>query len=317
MNGEKDEIIARAAEWHASTGHDDMDWDGFTRWLEADPRHRVAYDEVALTDALVGEHRQLLQPAAPAANDDEPVAGGVTARRGAGWKLWSGLAIAASLAALVALPRLLVDDGAVYQTQAASRSIALADGSTIVLAPRSRLEVGAGQQQITLNGGAWFDIRHDPGRALTISAGGARISDIGTRFDVQDTAGQLRVAVAEGTIRVSAAALARPVELAAGRGLTFDPRRGTVLLGTVRAEDAGAWRSGRLSYDSAPLALVAADIARYSGVEIVVAAPLRDRRFSGTLIVGNGETALRDLSQLMGIGLAGGDGDYRLVAGAR
>ena len=320
MNREEQDIIAEAAAWHAASNRDDMDWDGFTLWLEADPRHRSAYDEVALSDALLDEHRDAVRPASPAANDDEEdaaVAAVPSVRRGGRWKLWSGLAVAASLAGLLVLPMFRADEAMIYQTRSASRSIALDDGSTIMLAPHSRLEVGGGQREVALNGGAWFDIRHDPDRALTITVGGARISDIGTRFDVQDAAGRLRVAVAEGTVRVSADALARPVDLAAGRGLTLDPQSGTALIGAVAAEDAGAWRSGRLSYDSVPLTLVAADIARYSGVKVAVAPLLRDRRFSGTLIVGNGETALRDLSQLMGIGLAGGDGAYRLVARSR
>lgn len=321
MNGADESINAEAIRWHVQSAHDDMDWDGFTRWLEADDRHRTAYDEVALTDMLIGDHADLLRTGAVAANDDAPAyhedLGDIppSPRRVAGWKLWSGIAMAASLAAVVALPRFVEEDSIVYQTQAASRSIALSDGSRVILAPRSSLKVGSGQQ-IALNGAAWFDIRHDPARQMTITAGGATISDIGTQFDIQDTAGKLRVVVAQGAVRVASDQFAT-LELPAGRGLTVDRQSGAATVRSIATEDAGAWRSGRLSYESESLALVAADIGRYAGIRIAVSQPLQDRRFSGTLIVGNGETALRDLSQLMDISIVGGDGAYRLVARQR
>ena len=64
---------------------------------------------------------------------------------------------------------------------------------------------------------------------------------------------------------------------------------------------------------SAPLALVAADLSRYAGVKVNVADALRNRQFSGTLVIGNGEAALRDLSRLMGVELSlAAHGAYRL-----
>jgi transmembrane sensor len=61
-----------------------------------------------------------------------------------------------------------------------------------------------------------------------------------------------------------------------------------------------------------PLPLVAADISRYAGVEVEVAPSLRDREFSGTFVIGDGEAALRDLSRLMGLSVAQHSGRYRL-----
>ena len=57
---EHDRIIEQAAAWHVASSDDAIDWDGFTAWLEADPRHRTAYDEIALTDAVVLDHRDIL-----------------------------------------------------------------------------------------------------------------------------------------------------------------------------------------------------------------------------------------------------------------
>lgn len=81
---------------------------------------------------------------------------------------------------------------------------------------------------------------------------------------------------------------------------------------SVTADSIGEWRNGRLSYVSMPLALVAADLSRYAGVKVTMANELRGRQFSGTLVIGDGEAALRDLSQVLGLALDRDSGGYRL-----
>ncbi len=329
MNGDDNAILAEAAAWHAASAHDDMDWEGFTAWLEANPRHRTAYDEVALTDAALEEHREPLRRAAEAADPLAPpvaapptVATPVAAANDGespsrvvfgGWKRWAGGAIAASLVAVLAVPQLRQPVPVVYETQDVAQAVTLTDGSTVMLAPHSRLTVeGRSQDRMALAGGAWFDIRHDPDRPLAIEAGGVEISDIGTRFDVQSGDAGVRVKVADGEVKVSADALAGPIHLSRGRSLLFDKAEGTALVTSVTADSIGEWRNGRLSYVSMPLALVAADLSRYAGVKVTMANELRGRQFSGTLVIGDGEAALRDLSQVLGLALDRDSGGYRL-----
>ena len=313
MNRDDEQILSEAVHWHLASGDDAMDWDGFTAWLEADPRHRVAYDEVALAASMVDEHRDALQqdnaptpmPAPRTAEVVRPVFGGRLR--------WAGFAIAATLAAIMVVPRFTAPAPQIYETTGTARHIALADGSSVLLAPRSRLTVeGRGQDHMALSGGALFDIRHDPSRQLAITAGGVTISDIGTRFDVQAQDADVRVAVVEGKVEVSADSLAAPVRLAAGKALAFDATAGTAFVAPILAANVGSWQDGRLTYDNARLALVAADLRRYAGVTVEVPTALRSRRFSGTLIVDDGEAALRDLVQLMGLRLDGRPGAWRV-----
>ncbi|MDE8653922.1 FecR family protein [Novosphingobium album (ex Liu et al. 2023)] len=315
MNRLDDDILTQAAAWHIASDDDAMDWDGFTRWLEADPRHRAAYDQVALGDALLIEHRHAITPAAVRVEIGHADDARETIVRPAiaGWRRWAGAAIAASLAAALLLPQVMTPSPEVYQTTASAQRITLDDGSSVLLAPRSELRVaGRAQDRMALNGGALFDIRHDPDRQLEIAAGDVRISDIGTRFDVRADGARVRVEVGEGRVEVGSDALAAPVRLDAGKALLFDGKAGTATVAAVRSEDVGAWHAGRLSYDSAPLSLVAADLARYAGVTVKVPDELAGRRFSGTLILGNGDAALRDLSQVMGLDLRRDGGGYRL-----
>lgn len=316
MSRDEDTIIAEAAAWHAASLHDDMDWDGFTLWLEADPRHNAVYEELALADAVLAEHRDTLRAAPDAAteaandSEDSTVVRPIFGR----WQRWAGAAIAASLVAVLAIPQFLTSSQA-YHTGAASQTIALADGSQVILAPRSSLTIeGRGQDHMMLEGGAWFDIRHNPSRTLQIDAGGVTVGDIGTTFDIQASGGQTRIEVGTGQVFVTGQALSAPIKLAQGRVLVFDGKAGTALVAPVATDAIGEWRSGRLSFDSAPLALVAADLSRYAGVQVTVPAALGERQFSGTLVIGNGEAALRDLSQLMDLELGRGAGGYRLGA---
>jgi len=121
------------------------------------------------------------------------------------------------------------------------------------------------------------------------------------------------VSVAQGRVSVSSPNLTAPVVLTQGRGLLYDGSAGTAVIAPVAVAAVGEWRAGRLTYAGAPLALVAADVARYAGTTVTVDPSLAERKFSGSLALGDGEAAVRDLSQLMALDLVrDGRGGYRL-----
>lgn len=309
MTGADETIFAEAADWHLASARDDIDWGGFTAWLEADPRHRSAYDEIALADAALEQHRDVLAPLVRETEKAAPVAR--FGRRK--WPIWTGAALAASLAAVPILPQITAPQPETFSSGAAPLTVALEDGSSVLLAPHSRLTLaGRHKDQLALTGGAYFAIRHDPDRQLAIDAGSLEIGDIGTRFDVQTNGKAVRVEVSEGQLEVHGDALGETVRLRAGRRLLFDPAHRLASVAPVTAADVGEWREGRLTYDAAPLTLVASDLARYAGVTVSLAPGLAERRFSGTLSIRDGNAAVRDLAQLMGLKLSRGAGAYRL-----
>ncbi|WP_338465582.1 FecR domain-containing protein [Novosphingobium sp. ZN18A2] len=314
-----DRILSQAAAWHVATVHDDMDWDAFTAWLEEGARHAAAYAEVAEADALVEEHSEhLAQLDLQPPTQDTDAAVSYPRNLSRRWFAGGMVAAIAAAVAILVVPSLRGKPDSIYETAASARTIALTDGSTVRLAPHSRLAVsGDDPAHLALAGGAWFDVRHDPSRHMRIAAGPATISDIGTRFDVQTTPSTVRVGVAEGALRVTSGDLAQPVALHAGQALTFDAGAHRAAVRSAARDDIGAWRSGRLTYEDAPLALVAGDLGRYAGVSVRVASGLEDRHFSGTLVIGDGAAAIRDLSQLMGLSLGRDAGGYRLGPAAR
>lgn len=309
-----DRITEEAALWHQALQADDPDWEGFTLWLEADPAHREAYDAVALIDDAIDRQRSRLAEIPLSAGKEKRAP---LSRRA--WVIWAGGAAAAALALFVAVP--MIDPGEAvsvdYRTGTGqTREIALADGSHVTLGPSSHLAIsGDRQEEMALEGGAWFDIRHDPDRRLVIAAGDHRISDIGTKFDLLALHGHVRVAVAEGKVMVVAAeGSAQPVELAAGHSLTIDRRAHVAHVVDSDSSEMGSWRNGQLVYNNAPLSLVAADVSRYVGREVSVSADLRDRRFSGVLKAGDGADLVSELGDLMELEAEREGGGLRLVS---
>lgn len=304
-------VIDAALGWHAALAHDDADWNGYMDWLEADPCHRVAFDSIALTDRAVSDHRAELATLMAAQTAPFPAQ-----RRFGRLATFGGIGVAAALALMLALPMPWTQqvDQQLGTGVGQSRTIALADGIAVTLAPSSAIVVhGKDAQSIDLSKGeAFFDVRHDPSRTLTVAAGKYRISDIGTRFSV--SAGEVfRVGVSDGVVSVSSTAAADAVQVKAGQQLIG--AAGALSMSRVAKDDVGSWQKGRLTYSDAPIALVAADISRYVGKTIKVDPALEASHFSGTLAIGDGSKLLSDLSQLMDVAIRP-EGNSILIAPA-
>lgn len=293
-------IIDRAIAWQQAVTAGDADWAALTQWLEADPRHAKAFDEVALLDEAVDRHHAAIATILPRERSAEAA----PARRRIGWRWITGGGLAAVLAVVVAVPMLqqaAETEPVVYTSQPGHmRDVALADGSHITLSAASRISVGDSQHTIALDSGAaWFDVPHNPGRQLTVTAAGYRITDIGTRFSVEAEGGRVIVAVAEGRVTVDPP-IGDTVTLAAGQRLAGAIDTAPVV-SAVATQSIGAWRAGRLVYNDAPLGMVAADISRYRGAPVVVDPSLEGRRFSGVLVIGDGSTLVSDLAGVAGL----------------
>jgi transmembrane sensor len=303
-------IIEEAAGWLTRQQRDDMDWGAFTAWLEADPRNRQAYDEVALIDARLDACREALleegETSSPEpANDREPVRWG----RLAGW---GGGALIGGLALLLAIQpashELPVRD---YRSpQGKSVEVALGDGTRIVLAPASHLAVQG--DQLALEGIGYFDVPHQPGRSLTIRAGDFQVTDIGTRFSLENEPEGVSVEVAEGSLSVASEMLPKAIALTTGHGMAADKASGTVRLTRVQPQQVAIWRTGKIQFDQVPLALVVRDISRYSGEKVTVDPAIAGNTFSGVIAIDDGASSARALAQILSLNAKSVDGGVRL-----
>jgi transmembrane sensor len=307
------DVMDQAVAWHMALEQDDADWDGYIRWLEADPLHRDAYDAVSLVMKTVDDQRAGIADLLAAQAAAPPP-------RRRHWRAlaFAGGGMAAALAFLVAVPVIRAPSTMMtYTAQGSdSRAIDLANGVRVTLSPASSIVVqgkDAGQVELS-RGEAFFDVRHDPNRSLTVTAGGYSISDIGTRFSVNLAGTAFRVGVSEGAISVASPGSGQPVRVAAGYQLVGG-EDGQKLSSVVPAE-VGSWRAGRLSYSDAPLALVLADIARYSNKRVEVDPSLENRHFSGVLVIGDGSKLVEDLATVIGAQLQAEGDVVRLSAAA-
>lgn len=306
-----DDIIGRAAQWHAAQANDAMDWDAFTTWLEASPRHRAEFDRVALLDHAIGQQRAAIAERLPDGEAGKP-------RR---WiRLGAGGAVAAALALVIGLPMMRTTDPVPlsYRTGVGqTRSVTLRDGAQVILASASSLTVlDARSDRLALQGSAYFNVPHRPDRTLSIAAGDFAIHDIGTRFAVVADGPRVRVEVADGVVSIGSPHLAAPIELRAGKRFSGDSALGSARLASVASDDVGSWRSGQLRYSGVPLLLVADDLGRYTGHVVRVDGAAANREFTGVLTIGDGSKLVGTVAGIMGLQVRAAAGGERLAVRA-
>jgi transmembrane sensor len=303
-----DELMQQAAHWHAATRREDCDWLAFTEWLEAAPRHRLAYEEVALLEEHIARHAGALRAitATPAPRRH--------AGRWAAAAAFVALAAAGWLAYRV-LPGWFAAESRVFTAQAQGSQVTLEGGVQVQLAPGSTLTVaGRRGQQLALRGGAWFDVPHDPRRELAISAGNYLLRDIGTRFELVSEGALLKVAVTDGEVAVVLPGDGAAVRLPAGRRLLVAGDPPIAEYGDVAATDVAGWREGRLVFRNEPMSLVAAQLGRHAGLDITVDTAVARRRFSGVLTLGANARPVEQLADIMGLRAERTGAAVRLVA---
>ena len=88
-------------------------------------------------------------------------------------------------------------------------------------------------------------------------------------------------------------------------------------VGRAEAGEIGGWREGRLTYSSAPIARVAADLSRSLGVTVEAAPEVAARPFSGLIVVdADAERLMPRVAALLGVEARRAGIGWRLTAAA-
>jgi transmembrane sensor len=303
-----------ALSWAARIRDPDFDdWDAHGDWLSSDPAHPALYHTAALAleDGLAALDSRPATGLAPAGNDNVAAAPGSSRRFT--WPLAGGLAIAASLVALVLLPRATSPREMLLQTaQGETREARLPDGSTLVLNGGSALRFrSSGARLATLERGeAYLRVVRDPAHPFTLVAGASTFRDVGTAFDVALDGDAVRLAVGEGAVAFDPDGQNVPVM--AGRMIRVSADRAQiedVAPGTV-----GAWRDGRLVYRDAALDRIAVDLSRSLGEDVRVEPAMRQRRFTGVILLGGDHQRIVDqLARPLGLSAVRQKTGWRIV----
>lgn len=271
------------------------DWDGFADWLAEDPANNAAYDAVASLDRDLDALPTAPKPAVAIVPE---------ARSRIPRRAWFGGAIAAALVAAIALPNLglLGDPNRIETAPGEQRTLELADGSRIEINGASVVTLDEDRPRFARleSGEAMFHVVHRDDDPFVVEAGGAKIVDLGTAFNVVRRSRQTSVAVSEGIVVYNPDR--QNVRMLAGQGI--DARDGDKAAPEVRPIDVanvGGWRSGLLVYTGTPLPVVAEDLERTAGMKVTIAPPAAELSFRGALIIDKdrGRT-IADLAALSG-----------------
>jgi transmembrane sensor len=269
------------------------DWDGFTRWLESDPAHLAAYDAAIEDDAWAAELF---------AHEPKPLPAPAQRPRRR-WQ-FAGGAIAAAIAAVGGWAVLDRDSPPerIATAPGEHRTIDLADGSRVVLNGGTRVTIDRDTpRHVELaQGEALFEVRHDASDPFVVVAGGTRLVDAGTVFNVVQDGGALDVAVSEGAVIYEPGP--SEIRLDAGAALSRASADAAPVVSKASPQSVGSWRTGELQFRNASLEDVARDLSRNIGQPIQVRSGARAKPFSGTLpLRGRPEEVLANIGPLIGV----------------
>jgi transmembrane sensor len=207
-----------------------------------------------------------------------------------------GIAASVLLAMASVLAWHLMPRGPAYHTEiGALQAVPLPDGSRVTLNTNTALRVNVTPSERRVNldrGEAYFEVAKDPNRPFVVQAGDKRVVAVGTQFSVRRENNELRIFVAEGTVRLESAEASRtgqtgaataaggnasvehPILLPAGSIARAEADNVLVReKPVIEVEQLLSWRTGHLVFDKTPLADAAAEFNRYNTRKIVIQDP--------------------------------------------
>jgi ferric-dicitrate binding protein FerR (iron transport regulator) len=215
---------------------------------------------------------------------------GATSRpvsRGTWWTRYAASVIASVAAAAVLVGvwqwrthanggRALV--AAEYATLPGQRAdIHLADGSSVLLGPASRLRTrvaGHDVRDVMLDGEAYFTVHGRSGTPFVVHAGDGIVRVLGTAFSVrrypEDSA--VRVAVTSGRVGLRARTDSDGVGVVLGASdvAQLGPRNLVLVTRGANLDDDLSWRTGQLRFHNTPVSSVLADVRRMYDLDVTV-----------------------------------------------
>jgi len=338
-------ISEDAARWMAlldSEQCNEADKLAFARWLDEDPRHRWAFQELSEVWAqlrTLADVKPMMDRAQvrrlPTSRPPPPAIPPTGRRERSEWST-----ILASVFAIFGLVLHLGFNGQAqrFSTGTAEvRNVLLPDGSTVELNARTTLtvEMDGLQRRVRLDAGdAVFHVAKEE-RPFVVSTKLGDVSALGTSFAVQKDEAGMEVSVLEGRVAVTLASADLPLTVYDGK-VDFTPRADrTVLDPGERVDVSGrlhetetipkaemlvnlAWRQGWVVYHDEPLQSVISDMRRYSSVSIHLAERrLRDIRVTGRFQIGDVSGLLGHLGSAHGVHVEQGGPRWVVLRGTK
>ena len=153
--------------------------------------------------------------------------------------------------------------------------ILLSDSSEIWLNAKSRLKISDDRDEgvvATLDGEAYFDIRHDEARNFIVDLGTIRIKDQGTRFNVKAFAkeGQIAATLIDGKIDIQNDNQRKLVSLAPGEHFRFNKSTNRFSLNSVDPALVTGWKEGKFVFLERNLREICDELEQWYNVKILI-----------------------------------------------
>lgn len=298
------DVKATAAAWlsRRDAGMNPSETAELRAWLEENPRHAAAFEELEEVWGNFDELRAARhQPGqAPAEN----LAATQSRRRQTFWRssAWATCAVAAGLAVILVLRPAPHSAETVV---GAFQRVDLPDGSIAQLNTDSAIDIEftARERHVSIaRGEVFFNVQKDAARPFIVTAGPVSVKAIGTAFNVRRRIASVDVLVTEGKVRVDESRRGRnllpettsnagPSLLQGGERASIHVTGGNVVEAQVKIEKVPvegaqrmlAWQEHRLEFENVPLSEVIEEFNRYNKTKMVSEDPgLAQTRFSGT-----------------------------------
>lgn len=332
-----DHIMSDAASWVAlldSGSCTASDRVAFARWLNEDPLHQGAFEELSeiwarlhtLSDvSAMIEHPDVIPFPAErevAAFDNE-----LRVRR----PEWSTLAASLLVIFGIIMHASFGTPSDLHVTATGEfQTVLLEDGSRVELNARSMIEVKVDdkRREVWLSGGeALFYVEEDD-RPFVVRTNLATVSAVGTLFSVRTDPSLVEISVIDGLVSVAATnpgfalteyngdLLMRFTDEIAllGAGQRLELTRESIRYETVSEavlDDDLSWRNGEVVFSDTPLIAAIAEMRRYHEVKIIVGDPiLNGLRISGRFPTDDADYFLAELSEKHGISIDRNDANY-------
>lgn len=302
------EIRAEAIEWLITFSEREVDAGGrrrFNDWLRASPEHVAMYLRIAalwqdadridpeqrrdierlVSDASTESNVYSLAPELPHDRAERPL------RRFSRQTLAAAalLLVCASLAIFLSVTFRIPT----YATNVGElRTITLEDGSIVTLNAGSRIRVSYTRTERLIElteGQALFRVNKDPARPFVVRSNDAKVTAVGTQFDVNRKGSGIVVTVLDGRVSVigpahesaSPTPATPPMLVSAGEQAIVTSAQASKHREPHPANVA-AWTTGLLVFDSEPLREVARAFNRQNARQLIIEDPeLQELRISG------------------------------------
>lgn len=304
-------IRTQAAEWFAklqSPRCNDEIRQEFSRWLNANPQHELAYEQCRalwlISDDLRGDadlQRELDAARQRIAGLRTGISGKIHSHLKPRWRSLGQMA-AAILVALVFVYTTGQKAPTEYTTYIGEqRIVQLADGSSVTLNTNTKLSVDYNRNQRLIHlyhGEAYFNVSKDPSRPFEVKAGKSVVRAVGTEFNVALLNQAVNVDVAEGVVEFEPVASKPATRLEVGDAVKYRSGDNNVDISSANLTRVSAWQIRKIYFDNNTLADAVEEYNRYTLQKItVVDSELNQQRITGIFHVGDVDSFIFSLEQ--------------------